>query len=104
MTGDQKDVLPLDVNANQNREIGKSQTQTRDLSEGVAVSECQNPGNLVERKENSRQEAGFGPVTAGMEAAVSGVEVGLNGHEEEGAYDAGAEVEVGQRCADVARE
>jgi hypothetical protein len=68
------------------------------------VSECQNPGNLAERKENSRQEAGFGPVTARMEAAVSGVEVGLNGHEEEGAYDAGAEVEVGQRCVDVARE
>ena len=39
-----------------------------------------------------------------MEAAVSGVEVGLDGHEEEGAYGADAEVEVGQRCADVARE
>lgn len=39
-----------------------------------------------------------------MEAAVSGVEVGLDGHEEEGAYDTGAEVEVGQRCADVAGE
>jgi len=32
--------LPLDVNANQNREMGKSQTQARDLSKGVAVSEC----------------------------------------------------------------
>jgi hypothetical protein len=39
-----------------------------------------------------------------MEAAVSGVEVGLDGHEEEGAYDADAEVEVSQGCADVAGE
>ena len=39
-----------------------------------------------------------------MEAAVSGVEVGLDRHEEEGAYDADAEVEVGQGCADVAGE
>ena len=39
-----------------------------------------------------------------MEAAVSGVEVGLDRHEEEGAYDAGAEVEVGQGCADIAGE
>jgi hypothetical protein len=52
---------------------------------------------LAERREkNSRQEAGFGPVAAGMEAAVSGVEVGLDGHKEEGAYDADAEVEVSQ--------
>jgi hypothetical protein len=53
---------------------------------------------------SSRQEAGFGPVATGMEAAVSGVEVGLDRHKEERAYDADAEVEVSQRCADIARE
>jgi hypothetical protein len=31
-----------------------------------------------------------------MEAAVSGVEVGLDGHKEEGAYNADAKVEVSQ--------
>ena len=57
-----------------------------------------------EEGKNSRQEAGFGPVAAGMEAAVSGVEIGLDGHKEEGAYDADAEVKIGQGCADIAGE
>ena len=39
-----------------------------------------------------------------MEATISGVEVGLDGHKEEGAYDADAEVEVSQGCADIAEE
>jgi hypothetical protein len=42
-----------------------------------------------------REEAGFGPVAAGVEAAVAGVEVRLDGHEEEHDCNADGEVEVG---------
>jgi hypothetical protein len=39
-----------------------------------------------------------------MKAAVSSVEIGLDGHKEKGAHDADAEVEVSQGCADVTGE